>query len=167
MKKQCFVGLGGAGKNSIRPFIENEKEAEFAVIDIEFYKGKDCDTIDANDHEKVLSYFEKDREYVFLLGLSCRLFSEKDTTGVGLMKLIGHSFNQQKRNFSMLLGLPFRFEYGEKRQAKLEKLRQELEKLTSNIMIVDNQKYLELYPNESLDIMDVFHYETWKNYRKD
>ncbi len=160
MKKRCFVGLGGAGKNSLKPFLEKEKNAKYLVIDNETYEDYHCEWINSENKQAIVQYFEKDYDFIFLLGLS---YSEtKEKTGVKLMRLIGNLLKSQNRDFTMVLGLPFAFEYGIKRQQELKELRKELKSLAPNTIIVDTDKISKKYRNNGFSILSQFHYLTWK-----
>ncbi len=164
MKKQCFIGLGGAGKNSLEPFFKNEGNAEFVVIDTENYKHYNCKWIDAKKTEEILQYFETDKEFIFLLGLSCHTSANKQKTGVELMQKIGTYLNAKNQDYTMILSLPFSYEYGDSNKTKLDETRKILENLATETIIVDNEQYQEKYAEENLSIMSEFHYKSWREY---
>ncbi len=165
MKKRCFVGLGGAGKNSLNLFFKNEKKADFLVIDEGFDALCDYQQIDCKSEtqQNILKYFEQNCSYVFLLGLSYS--KNKHRTGVRLMKMIGEFLNQKNKPFIMILGLPFAFEYGKTSKPQIDKLRQELECLAPKTLIADLEVFQKKYGNKEISMMCDFHYMIWQSYK--
>ncbi len=160
-KKKCFIGLGGAGKNSLKPFLENEKNADFLVIDTETYDDYNCKWITPENTKEIVDYFNKDKDYIFLLGLS--YLPNRVKTGVKLMKMIGKFLQKQNQSFTMILGLPFSFEYNVKGLFYLNKLRTELENLATKTIIINSDEFQKKYGEEEINILSHFHYLGWKN----
>lgn len=161
-KKRCFVGLGGAGINSIEPFIKYEKNADFLIIDNDtIIVDAKCRKIKANLHDtnKYLNHFTLDREYVFIFGLSYA--KDREKAGVSLARTIALFLKENKKDFIMIFTMPFYFELGSNRP-KILSIKNEFQQLANKVFIVDLDTFRNSHGKQSISIMDQFHYMVWE-----
>ncbi len=169
LKKKCFIGLGGAGRNALISFIENEKDAEFILFDTEKtseddllmeYESKYSEHIvDLEKLNAVLNQFSKDKSYVLLASLSYSEFRKK--TGTELIKRFASYFYIKNYDFTMVLTTPIIFEYNAEQHLIINKIKLEIESLGDTI-IVNLDEYLKKYGDYGFGHFTKFHYIAWK-----
>ncbi|SNR50995.1 hypothetical protein SAMN06265371_104143 [Lutibacter agarilyticus] len=170
LKKKCFIGLGGAGRNALVYFIEKEKNAEFMLFDAECttkddkildYEGKYSEQIvNIEKLDAITNQFSKDKSYVLLASLSYSEFRKKASTA--LVKHIALYFYKNNYDFKIVLTTPLIFEYNAVQHLKINKIKLEIESLGETI-IVNLDEYLKKYGDYDLVHFTKFHYIAWKN----
>jgi len=170
LKKKCFIGLGGAGRNALVSFIEKEENAEFILFDTEStseddiileYESKYSEHIvDLDKLDAIMNLFSKDKSYVLLASLSYSEFRKK--TGTTLVKHIASYFSKNKYDFTMVLTTPIIFEYNAEHHLIINKIKLELESLGDTI-IVNLDEYLKKYGDYGFGYFAKFHYIAWKH----
>ena len=169
LKKKCFIGLGGAGRNALVSFIENEEDAEFILFDTEStseddiileYESKYSEHIvDLNKLNAILNQFSKDKSYVLLASISYSDFRKK--TGTELIRRFAGYFYIKNYDFTMVLTTPVIFEYNAEHHLIINKIRLAIESLGETI-IINLDEYLKKYGDFGLGYFSKFHYIAWK-----
>ena len=170
LKKKCFIGLGGAGRNALVSFIESEENAEFMLLDtqkteehdvLKKYESKYSEqVVNLEQLEDIFNQFPKEKSYVLLASLS---YSEyRKTTGTELVRQLAAFFFKNKYDYAIVLTTPVIFEYTIEQHKLINKMKLEIKSLGETI-IINLDEYLKKYGNNNLSFFTKFHYIAWKH----